>query len=252
MFIDEADDFFEAVMLSDGWVDATTDYNDERGTSYSSVKKLKLGQKQHYFRFVKEYYQGTKTYEEFNKVQVGEMQASFALNSKVGLTFSLIGVNDPQETAVSPLGTPDETMTTKSYTTRQGSIKIGNTVAGATENKQASAMNLTISQNPEATDALFQTEAIDSSLGDEVINGSLTLYNTQDAATMAMFNEAKSWTEKWLVTELNRNNGTRYEFDIHATFKAPERPKDGNKLTVNLPFEVYDETDGVILYKIED
>jgi len=250
LFIDEVDDFLQAVMLSDGWVDATTDYNDERGTAYASVTKLTLGNTQNYFRVVKEYYQGSKTYEEFKKVQIGEMQANFPLNSKVGMTFSMVGVNDPQETDVSPLGEPDATLTTKSYTTRQGSIKIGDTVAGASENKQASALNLTISQNPEATDALFQTEAIDSSLGDEVINGSLTLYNTQDKATMAMYNDAKLWNEKMVVIELDRGTGTHYEFDIHATFKAPTRASDGNKLTVSLPFEVYDESNGVVIYKI--
>lgn len=237
-------------MLSDGWVDATSAYNTARDTEYESVKKLVLGNTQNYFRVVKEYYQGTKTYEEYKGVQIGEMQANFPLNSKVGLTFSMVGVNDPTETTVSPLGTPASTLTTKSYTTRQGCIKIGDTVAGATENKQASALNLTISQNPEATDALFQTEAIDSSLGDESINGSITLYNTQDNATMALYNSAKAWTEKMIVIELNRDNGTRYEFDIHATFKAPSRANDGNKLTVSLPFEVYDETNGVVIYKI--
>lgn len=252
-YADEIDDFLKASILAKDWQAVESDKD-----GYTA-KKISMGYGseankavQRFFTFVKKYHQGEKTFERFEDVTIGQMQLAFELNSKVKATFSLMGSNNPTEDVVDPMDSVGEMLKTKSYNTRKGSILVADTVEGlipSAENKQVRSIALSVNQNPESTDGMFQTKAIDSSLGNEVITGNLDIWNTQDRYTREIFNKAKEWAEKYIRITLDRDESTIYQIDIHATLKTPERSKDGNKLSVNVPFQVYDEQNGVVITK---
>lgn len=241
-FITEVDPFLKAGML-----DAT------------NGSPFKLGSTQKYFTFIKEFYQGnTKAYQVFTGVQIGSVNFNFELNSKVKLTFSLIGLDNPDiiisgdddfETVAGYCDGATE-YNTKSYNTRKGAISI--IADGIVDTKNFSdvvrSVAFTINQNPDGTGALFQTKNIDSSLGDESIEGSVEVWNTQDNRTVALRNGAKNWLDD-VAIKITLEGDTNYVIDLKVSLKTPADSADGNKLAFNIPFQVYDAVDGLKITK---
>lgn len=246
-FIDEVDDFLKASMLS------TQD-------SFP----VTLGSEQTYFTFIKEYYQGAnKAYEVFTGVQVGQASITFELKSKVKLTFNLNGDNNPDIltsgadfTRVKNFCETATGWETKSYNTLKGMVGIEATNGEFTGDFSALVRSLSygVNQNLDSTSALFQKKAIDNSLGDETIDGTIEVWNTQDNKTVGLRNSAKKWVDdvKLTVTmsenEEDTDGDTKYTVELTVSLKTPTESKDGNKLAFSIPFQVYN-ADGLTVSK---
>lgn len=246
-FPDEIDDFLLASLLdSDSSLPAT------------------LGSTQTYFTFIKEYYQGSApVYQVFTGVQVGQLQLTFEISSKVKVDLSLNGVDNPdilvsgsEYTKVKGYCNGATSYNTKSYNTLKGAISITASDGEFTGDFSAlvKSCSLSVNQNPESTGALFQTKAIDSSLGDEVIDGSLDIWNTQDNAVVGLRNSAKQWVdgvqvEITLAENLeDKTDDKKYTISMRVSLKTPSETKDGNKLSFSIPYQVYD-SDGLTISK---
>lgn len=241
-YIDEFDPFIAAALCSD-WVTDKTD---------ATKKTLALGTLQKMFAINRKYYQAPVVYRLLKDMQVDQMKIDFALNSKVKLTFSMKGSNNPDEVAADPVtgATYAEASTTKSYTTLRGSVKIGDTAEALVENIQIPNLTLTVNNSLDTTEGLFQNEAIDSALGDLSVTGSMDLWNSD---ITAIRNSAKSWAEKYIQIILTRTVGTvatTYTILIHANLKTPTDSKDGNKLKMTIPFEMHDAK-GITFTKVQ-
>lgn len=237
-FPDEIDDFLLASLLD----------------SDSSLP-ASLGSTQTYFTFIKEYYQGSSpVYQVFTGVQVGQMQLSFEISSKVKVDLSLSGVDNPDilttgatYNTVKGYCTSATSYSTKSYNTLKGAISITASNSEFTGDFSAlvKSCSLSVNQNPESTGALFQTKAIDSSLGDEVIDGSLDIWNTQDNVVVGLRNSATQWVDNVAIEVTLAENLTdvtgdkKYTISITASLKTPSETKDGNKLSFSIPYQVY-------------
>lgn len=207
----------------------------------SGMKQLALGNTRRTFSEIRKYYQEPVAYRWYKGLMVDQLKFDFQLKSKVKLTFSMKGSNNPAETKTLPVtgATFAAAGTTKSFTTMSGFVKLGGTIDALAENKQSSGCDLTINNSGETTDGLFQTEAIDSSLGDLIVSGNIGVWNS-DITTLQ--NEAKEWSEKVIQIECHRTVGgvtTTYMIQMTARLKTPTDSKDGNKLKLSIPYQVY-------------
>lgn len=247
-FINEVDPFIKGAMLDE-----------------TSGSPFVLGATQKTYTFIKEFYQGAnKAYQVFTGVQIGSMTATFELNSKAKLSFSLLGLDNPdiltsgeEFTTVKEIcESNDESVcaeyNTKSYNTRKGAIAITGTGITDSANKNFAdvvrSVSFTINQNPDGTGALFQTKNIDSSLGDESIDGSVEVWNTQDNRTVALRNSAKNWLDD-VAINITLDGETDYVIALKVSLKTPSDSADGNKLAFNIPFQVYDAKNGLKITK---
>ena len=244
-FIDEVDDLLKAVMLDD-----------------DGDFPAKLGKVQTYFTFIKAYYQGNApVYQVFTGVQVGQVKATFEIGAKVTLQFSLNGMDNPpilqsgDDVYATVKGYCDDATDyvdedgklTKSYNTLKGSISVKKDGEIADQyGALIRSFNFTINQNPDSTGALFQVKAIDNSLGDEQIDGTIEVWNPQDNKAVALRNKAKDWTDDVEIEIVLKKNlisktgDTEYTLKMNTSLKTPTESKDGNKLAFSIPFQVYD------------
>lgn len=253
-FIDESDMFLRAGML-----DA------------SEVYPIALGKEQTYFTFIKAYYQGNKpVYQVFTGVQVGQIQFTYEIGQKVKLQYSLKGMDNPPilqsgDTQYSTVAELCEEATdfvdedgklTKSYNTLKGAIQVVSNGGDFTGDFSAliRSLSFSINQNPDSTSALFQVKAIDNSLGDEQIEGTIEVWNPQDNASVSLRNKAKDWTDDVaIIVKMKKNlvsktGDTEYTVKLNTSLKTPTESKDGNKLAFSIPFQVYD-SDGMTIEK---
>lgn len=247
-FIDEVDMFLKAMML-----DGTSD-----------AKSFKLGSTQQTFTFIEVGYQGDEpTYEVFTGVQVGSATLTFELDSKVKVSLSLVGQNNPtiikegdDEDVDAVIASATDFVDasakpTKSFNTRNGAISIvaGNGEFSDTKNYSdlVRSVSITINQNPDSTGALFQTKSIDNSLGDEAIDGTIEVWNPQDNRTVGLYNSAKSWADDVVVTI--KLGEEVYTVSLKVSLKTPTKSKDGNKRAFSIPFQAYDAKDGFAIVK---
>lgn len=186
------------------------------------------------FYLLREYTQNPAKYQLFKNVKVNSLSMNCEVDSFVKLTWGLMGVNNPVKEDVSPvsLSAPADVYKTKSMTTMKGALKI-NGVA----NRQSSTFELSINNNMEATPALFETEAIESSLGDLEITGSVTEYFT----TGELYNRAINGEKTPIEISFNGVDGSekvKYVFEIMCKFSAPTEDGDA-KLSHTLAFNTF-------------
>lgn len=239
--IDEQDDFFASLLCSE-WE------GDEEDTDGKSVV---LGTKRDVYEMVKKYPQTPAEWKQYTGLQLNQLQIAMDLNSFVKLTWSWLGANNPKSVTSDPHSDSDYDvpLTTKSFKTLEGAFYIGETQgAKTTQIRQASNINITINNNKERTDALFEMNAIEMSDGDFVVEGSFDIWKADSLATN-LENMAIDGTKKWLSITVSRGN-TSYEIQLYAKLKTPSESKDGNKLKNTINFSVHDNGGIKIIKKV--
>lgn len=236
--IDEQDDLFAGAFCGD-WV---TD---------GSKKTLTLGNAVKSFLMVKKYPQTPVAYQMFEKQYVNQLSMDFQTDAFVKLTWNLMGSNNPKKVSSEPASYDNRTLTygtastTKSFLTKKGWLKYGDSVGNLTAVRQSPSMSITINNNLERTPALFEEESIENSLGDFVIDGTFDVYNVDDLGH-EIYNDAVDGKDKVLQVRVQRNvNGTTtsYTLTMNVHLKAPSESKNGNKLQFSVGFQVNAVTD---------
>lgn len=258
--IDEQDDLFASVMCSE-WADLKSIAEAEEDDSYADYeeyKELVLGEFPNSFVIYKDYYQSPQTWQKYTGVYVNQLQLAFDLNSFVKATWSLLGNNQPTKTTVNPYGgiTPNAPLTSKAFKTLQGSFYFGDDWNFTTDewNRQISNVQITINNNMERTDALFETEAIEQSLGDFQVTGSFDYYNRDDIAN-TLYNDTVEGKSKCFrinvcrdITEGSDTYEYGYEIYLNVHLDSVSESKDGNKLKNTINFTM-DKADGIRIVK---
>lgn len=236
--IDEQDDWFAGVFCGEWQSDG------------SNKKKLTLGDKSHSFSFFENFPQEPAAWQHYKKEFVNSLSMDFATNSFVKLTWNFMGSNNPKMVSEFPLSdvTPSykPALKTKSFITKSGMwLKIGDSVETLEALRQCPSMNLSINNNLEKTLALGEDEAIENSLGDFVIDGSMDVYNV-DKKGIELFNDATEGKNKVIQIRVSRAvNGvtTAYTLTLNVHLGAPTKSKNGNNLQFSVSFKVNDDKD---------
>ena len=235
--IDEQDDLFAGVFCG-AW-----------STVSASKKTLTLGDTVTPLLMVKKYPQTPIAWQMYEKMFVNQLTMDFATDSFVKLTWNLMGSNNPKKVFSDPLADKSavykDALTTKSFITKKGWLKYGDSVGNLTAIRQSPAMNITINNNLERTPALFEEESIENSLGDFVVEGSFDVYNVDDLGHQ-IYNDAVDGKDKVLQVRVQREvNGvtTSYTLTLNVHLQAPTESKNGNKLQFSVGFRVNAVTD---------
>lgn len=199
-----------------------------------NAKELTPSDIQKTFYVLREYTQNPAKYQLFKGMKVNQLTMSCEVDAFVKLAWELQGVDNPTKVDVSPvsLTNPKPNFTTKSMTTMNGALKV-NGVA----NRQSSTFELTLNNNMEATPALFEKEAIESSLGNLEITGSVTEYFT----TGELYNRAINGEKTPIEISFNGMSGTdkvKYVFEVMTKFDPPTEDGD-TKLSHTLGFKTF-------------
>jgi hypothetical protein len=222
----EHDKLLEALLCGD-WT---------KNTSLSDVDTdvydLVPGIKQRSFYLLKEYVQDPVKYQLFKNLQVNSLNMTLSVQSFIQLVFNLMGGNNPGLLASSPvsLGNKVAAMTTERFITTNGFLKF----EGVPRTKCSDA-SLVITNNMESVNALFQTEAVEKTLGMLDITGSVTEYLTDGE----LYNLAKEGASGALEYSVNRGD-VSYTFIMNISFDNSTISKSG-RLSAVLPFKTYGE-----------
>ena len=215
------------------------------------VSSLTLGDAVKSFLMVKKYPQTPLAWQMYTKMYVNQLTMDFATDAFVKLTWNLMGSNNPKKVFTEPSSYDGRTLTYgsaktgKSFLTKKGWLKYGDTVSSLVAVRQSPSMNITINNNLERTPALFEEESIENSLGDFVIEGSFDVYNVDDLGHQ-IYNDAVDGKDKVLQVRVERKvNGlnTAYTLTLNVHLGAPTESKNGNKLQFSVPFKVNASTD---------
>jgi hypothetical protein len=143
-----------------------------------------------------------------------------------------MGGNNPILAATSPVSLTNKVaaMTTERFITTKGFLKF----EGVARTKCSDA-SLVIANNMESVDALFQTEAIEKTLGMLDITGSVTEYLTDGE----LYNLAKEGASGVLEYSVNQGDSS-YSFIMNVSFDNSTINKSG-RLSAVLPFKTYGE-----------
>lgn len=249
--IDEQDELIAAAMCSD-WKDVELSET-ETENGFTEKKELTLGTERAVFQVLKKYNQAPVEYQLFKGVQVNEMTITMALNSFVTLSFGCLGANHPTSVTESPLPsgvTLGAALTTKSFKTLEGYIKIGDDFETLSAMRQCPNFSLSINNNKERTDALFETEAVEMSDGDFVLTGSVDIWKAGDVAR-ELSNAGIKGKDKCIEVQLSRTVGnvkSAYTIMLKVHLDDSQEAKDGNKLKNTIPFSL-NSADGIKFVK---
>ena len=235
----EQDDLFAGAFCGN-WV-----------TESASKKSLTLGDAIKAFLMVKKYPQAPIAFQMFEKQYVNQLTMDFQTDAFVKLTWNLMGSNNPPKVFVEPTEydnhelTYEQPMTGKSFLTKKGWLKYGDSVGSLVAVRQSPSMSISINNNLERTPALFEDESIENSLGDFLVDGSFDVYNVDDLGHQ-IYNDAVAGKDKVLQVRVQREvNGvtTAYTLTLNVHLKAPSESKNGNKLQFSVGFQVNAVTD---------
>ena len=203
----------------------------------------------HSFSLYEKFPQTPVAWQHYKKEFINSLSMDFATDSFVKLTWNFMGSNNPQMTdTIDVTGTPTflDASKTKSFITKADMwLKVGDTKETLEALRQSPSMNISINNNLEKTLALGEDEAIENSLGDFVVEGSMDVYNVDDKGK-ALYNDAVAGKDKVIQVSVSRKvNGTttRYTLTLNVHFGAPSKSKNGNKLQFSIPFKVNDSKD---------
>lgn len=246
--VDEQDALLAAVMCSE-WKDA------EKADGETSHKRLVLGDIKRSFSALRKYPQAPTEYQMFKGLRVDTLKIDMAIKSFVKLTWSLKGTGFTKKlTGIpSPITESDlkDALTTKSFKTLEGSIYTGVPDGEIEQNRQISNLSISIANNMESTDALFETEAIEQSLGDFVVSGSFDFWNTGKKAR-DIYNLGTDGADYVIKTSVSRSSGgvkTTYKILLKVHLDKVSESKDGNKFKNTAEFTMTD-VDGIAFEKI--
>lgn len=231
-----------AGVFCNSWDETNWDSTTETGT-----KTLTLGENVKSFLMLKDYPQTPEQFQLFTKEFVNQLSMDFSTDAFVRLTWNLMGSNNPEKVSVQPdeydgrdIVLSPTASTTKSYLTKKGWLKIGDTLGTLAQVRQSPSMQITINNNLERTPALFEEESIENSLGDFVIDGNVDIYNV-DALGTSLYNDAVAGADKVMQVKVERTVGTRttaYILTLDVHLKAPSESKNGNKLQFSVGYQV--------------
>jgi hypothetical protein len=224
--VSEQDALLEALLCGD-WLQNTS-----LSDASTDVYDLVPGIKQRSFYLLKEYTQDPARYQLFRKLQVNSLNMTLSVKSFIKLVFNLMGGNNPELAATSPVSLVNKAavMTTERFITTKGFLTFD-----SIPRNMCSDASLVITNNMESVDALFQTEAIEKSLGMLDITGSVTEYLTGGE----LYNLAKQGTSGELVYSVERGD-VSYSFIMQIVFDNSTINKSG-RLSAVLPFKTYGE-----------
>lgn len=249
--IDEQDDLIASAMCSE-WTDCElTETETENGVT--EKKELIFGEKRDVYQILKKYNQAPVEYQLFKGCQVNEMSLTLALNSFAQLSFGILGANHPTSETVDPLPsgvTYGEALTTKAFKTLEGYMKIGEDFETLVPFRQCPNFSLSINNNKERTDALFETEAIEMSDGDLAVSGSFDVWKAGDFAR-ELSNAGIKGKDKCLEVTVSRTVGTTktsYQIMLKVHLDGSTEAKDGNKLKNTIPYSL-NSVDGLKFIK---
>lgn len=251
--IDEQDDWLASLFCSE-WVDDLVNSTDTK-----EVKTLELGNKRDVYSMIKKYPQEPVEWKHYTGLQLNQLSVDMSLNSFVKMTWSWLGGNYPIPETTDPVNIMTDVdygtaLTTKSFKTLEGSFKMGDSEdLFNTPIRQASVINLTVNNNKERTDALFETEAIEMSDGDFLVEGSFDIWKA-DQLAIDMEKNAVEGKKKWfsiIVSRVVGNVKTSYEIKLYAKVKTPAESKDGNKLKTTINYSVHDKNGIKIIKTVE-
>ena len=246
----EQDDLFAGAFCADWETDSEAPAGTER-------KTLTLGDAVKAFLMVKKYPQTPLAWQMFTKQYVNQLTMDFATDAFVKLTWNLMGSNNPKKVFTEPATYDNRdlvygnALTGKSFLTKKGWLKYGDSVNNLTAVRQSPSMSITINNNLERTPALFEEESIENSLGDFVIDGTVDVYNV-DALGHTIYNDAVDGKDKVLQVKVEREVSDvtySYILTLNVHLGAPTESKNGNKLQFSVPFKVNSNAD-LLLEKI--
>ena len=196
----EQDDLFEGAFCG------------EWSAEVSGKKTLTLGDAIKSFLMVKKYPQTPLAWQMYEKQYVNQLTMDFATDAFVKLTWNLMGSNNPPKVFAEP-DTYDEhelsyenALTGKSFLTKKGWLKYGDSVNSLTQVRQSPSMSISINNNLERTPSLFEDESIENSLGDFLVDGSFDVYNVDDLGHQ-IYNDAVAGSDKVLQVRVERTVG---------------------------------------------
>lgn len=235
--VDEQDDLFAAVFCGD--------WSDEEDGS----RKLTLGDAVRSLVMLKKYPQQPVAWQLFTREFVNQLSMDFSTDAFVKLTWNLMGGNNPRKVFSDPLADKNpvykDALRTKSFLTKQGWLKYGDSVSSLTAVRQSPSMSITINNNLERTPALFEEESIENALGNFDVSGTFDVYNVDDMGHQ-IYNDAVDGKSKVIQVRVQREwHGvtTSYTLTLNVHLGAPSESKNGNKLQFSVPFTLNDDKD---------
>ncbi len=244
--IDEQDSLFAAVMCG-SWQ-----------TVNAKKKTLTLGDVVHSFALMKKYPQTPAAWQLYTHEFVNQLTMDFATDAFVQLTWNFMGGNNPKKVFSDPLTNKSpvykNALKTKSFLTKKGWLKYGDSVNALTAVRQSPSMQITINNNMERTPALFEEESIENSLGNFDVTGTFDVYNVDDLGH-TIYNDAVEGKDKVIQVRVQRTvNGvtTSYTLTLNVHLGAPSESRNGNKLQFSVPFTLNDDQDFMLEKYVDD
>ena len=248
---DEQDGLLAAVMCSHWEPKNLTE--DEIQAGVQSKKELVLGDEFHEFLMVKKWTQAPVEWQKFTHEQVNSVSIAFALKSLVEMTWNLMGSNNGPKLTENPYpgATIAETMDTRAMKTLAGAIYLGTSLESLVQNRQIDDMNVSITNNKETTDALYETEAVEQSDGDFEVTGDFRVLNS-GAVGRELHNAALNGETRWLKIVNYRDvdgHKVQYELLLKTHLDKATDSKDGNKFKYQIEWTM-DGADGIKFTKL--
>jgi hypothetical protein len=228
----EQDEFLKAVLCSaDGFV-RNSDLSDDQ----YDVLDMAPGNRQRSFYLEKAFTQDPALYQLFRGLQFNTASISFAISSLVKITFGLMGRNNPRFEAAPPLSLSGALPPHESgqFFTLLGSAKFqGPDDPQPVEYIDYVSITLDINNNMADLQGLFQTEAIDKTIGMLDITGTINEY-VRDGK---LYNLAKEGKGGDLYISVY-NDEAEYTFILKISFDNSALSGD-RQLQTALPFKTY-------------
>jgi hypothetical protein len=229
----EQDALLQAVLCGT-WAAVELPVNDPYYATHNAWD-LVPGATQRSFYMLKEFAQAPARYQLFTGLQVNTLNMQMTVKSLVNAVFGLMGGNNPRLEETSPVSlagkAPAET--TAQFTTLEGFIKFGETAAALTQYRKCTDLSITINNNMKSLDALFETEAVEKSLGMLDIGGSITDYLVGGE----LYNKAKN-AESGVLNFALISGGYVYDFLLNVTFDNSSISGE-EELSAALPWNSY-------------
>jgi hypothetical protein len=229
----EQDGLLQALMCGT-WEDVTLDSGHPYYDTHTA-RKLVPGSIQRSFYMLKEFVQAPAKYQLFTGLQVNTLNMQFTVKSLINAVFGLMGANNPALDGTSPFSLAGKlpAAVTTQFTTLEGFIKFGDTLDTLIPQRKCTDLSLTVNNNMKSLDALFETEAVEKSLGMLNISGSITDYLIGGE----LYNKAKN-AESGILDFAVESDGYIYEFITKITFDNSSISGE-EELSAALPWNSY-------------
>ena len=251
--VDEQDALLAAVMCGE-WTNAVIS-QEEQEAGVTSKKELVLGEAVHQFTMVNKWPQAPVEYQVLTHEQINSLTIAFALKSLVSMTWNLMGSNNPPKVTENPFPNAEiqDALTTRAMKTLDGAIQIGMSIGSLVKNRQIDDMNVSINNNKESTDALYEPEAVEQSDGDFQVTGDFRVLNS-GAVARELYNASLAGEKRYIKISNWRQDDitgikTQYDLLLHVHLDKATSSKDGNKFKYQVTWTM-DGADGIKFTKL--